>query len=84
MATTKFEEDQDIVRQLKFFKDQKKNAATHFGVVGEPIFNFEWTQILPCMLHVLMACTRKLLELLISEATTLKLLTLKRLKCDVL
>jgi hypothetical protein len=50
--------------------NQADFAGNHFGIEGTPLFNFEWSHIVPCMLHVLMNTCRKMLELLVQEVST--------------
>ncbi|MGH2639129.1 MAG: SAP domain-containing protein [Rhabdochlamydiaceae bacterium] len=63
------EEQQQIGTEAQRSSNQREFAGSHWGTTGPPLFHFDWSRIIPCMLHVLMGTCRKMLELLIKACS---------------
>lgn len=54
-----------LVKRLrgKSLSTRKANAASNFGIQAEPVLDLPLTNIIPCMLHTVMALVKKLVQL---------------------
>lgn len=59
--------DWDTINRGGLKRAKENFARNNAGIIGTPTFEFAMDHVLPCRLHFLMAVTRKLYELLMTE-----------------